>query len=189
MREKMPKHTERVALMLSKPAQKSPHRIYNTWTMNITASFTTKKRKISLNIVYCYSPTNKTDELIKEECYLQLQSVIDETFSARDVNILMGDLNAKVGSDNTGFEEARGCHGLGHMNENGELFVNSGVLQTVWSGVELSSHIREYIKLHGFLQTTILIDQKCISKKFKQALHDDRAMRGADAASDHTRKQ
>ena len=36
----------------------------------------------------------------------------------------MGDLNAKEGSDNTGFEEAIGCHGLGHINENGELFAN-----------------------------------------------------------------
>ena len=36
----------------------------------------------------------------------------------------MGDTNAKVGSDNTGREEIMGKHGLGTMNENGELFVD-----------------------------------------------------------------
>ena len=77
-----------------------------------------------MNIVYCYSPTNKADDLIKKKFYLQLQSVIDETFSARDVNILVGDLNTKEGSVNTGFEESMGYHGLDHINEKCELFEN-----------------------------------------------------------------
>ena len=34
----------------------------------------------------------------------------------------MGDLNAKVGSDNTGFELCMGRHGLGTRNNNGERF-------------------------------------------------------------------
>ena len=36
----------------------------------------------------------------------------------------MGDLNAKVGNDNTGYEEVMGSHGLGTMNDNGERFAN-----------------------------------------------------------------
>ena len=32
----------------------------------------------------------------------------------------MGDMNAKVGNDNTGFERAMGRQGCGVMNENGE---------------------------------------------------------------------
>ena len=32
----------------------------------------------------------------------------------------MGDLNAKVGIDDAGFEEVMGRHGHGEMNENGE---------------------------------------------------------------------
>ena len=37
----------------------------------------------------------------------------------RDVLLVMGDLNAKVGADNAGREEAMGQHGIGKMNENG----------------------------------------------------------------------
>lgn len=34
----------------------------------------------------------------------------------------MGNINAKVGSDNSGYERVMGRHGCGIMNENGEYF-------------------------------------------------------------------
>ena len=43
--------------------------------------------------------TMKKEEA-KEEFYNRLQNVLDET-SRRNIKILMGDTNAKVGSDNT----------------------------------------------------------------------------------------
>ena len=33
----------------------------------------------------------------------------------------MGDFNAKIGSNNRGYEEVMGIHGIGEMNENGEM--------------------------------------------------------------------
>ena len=35
----------------------------------------------------------------------------------------MGDLNAKVGNENTGLERVMGKHGCGCMNNNGHLFI------------------------------------------------------------------
>ena len=60
------------------------------------------------------------------------------------VNIFMGDLNAKVGSDNTGFVEAMGCHGLGHINENGELFANLCASNSLVIGGTLFPHKRKH---------------------------------------------
>ena len=57
----------------------------------------------------------------KEEFYTRLQNVLDET-ARRDIKILMGDTNTKMGTDNTGSKEVMGKHGLGTINENGELF-------------------------------------------------------------------
>ena len=36
----------------------------------------------------------------------------------------MGDMNAKIGSCNIGYEEVMGTHGLGDMNNNGERFAD-----------------------------------------------------------------
>ena len=40
------------------------------------------------------------------------------------MTILMGDLSAKIGADNCGYEEVMGRRGLGEMNENGEMFAD-----------------------------------------------------------------
>ena len=42
----------------------------------------------------------------------------------KDLFILMGDFNAKVGEDNKGYETIMGQQGLECMNENGELFAD-----------------------------------------------------------------
>ena len=50
-----------------------------------------------------------------------LQGVIDGV-ARKDLILLLGDFNAKVGSNNTGFET--GKHGLGETSDNGELFAD-----------------------------------------------------------------
>ena len=56
-----------------------------------------------------YAPTNSDNEEAKDDFYTRLQNVLDET-SKRDIIILMGDTNAKVGSDNPGREEEKQDH-------------------------------------------------------------------------------
>ena len=105
-------HTQGVALMLSKAAQKA----LIGWAAHgpriITASFHTKERRINMNVIQCYAPTNDSEEEVKDQFYNRLQSVID-TFPERDVTILMGNFNAKIGSDNIGYEKViRGSMGV-----------------------------------------------------------------------------
>ncbi|VDO89759.1 unnamed protein product, partial [Schistosoma margrebowiei] len=78
----------------------------------IKASFKTKKEGILMNIIQCYAPTNDSNDDIKDQFYERLQSVIEKC-PRKDLTILMGDLNAKVGIDNTGYEDIMGRHGLG----------------------------------------------------------------------------
>ena len=87
------------------------------------ASFKTRMDKIQLNIIQCYAPTNDNDEGTKEDFYNKLQTVLDK-MKEKDVTILMGDFNAKIGSNNRGYEEVMGTHGIGVMNENGEMFAD-----------------------------------------------------------------
>ncbi|CAG5124343.1 unnamed protein product [Candidula unifasciata] len=117
----------------------------------IRASFRTVKQKVNMSVIQCYAPTNDKDASVKEEFYMQLQNIINNE-TRGNLKMLMGDLNAKIGSDNTGYEEIMGRHGLGVMNENGELFThfcagNQDVM------VEVFSLINEYTRQHGNHQT------------------------------------
>ena len=152
----------------------------------ITATFTTKKEDIRLNIIQCYAPTNDAEEERKEELYQQLQAVIDRG-AAKDMTILMGDFNGKIGSDNTGYEDIMGTHGLGQMNENGEHFADLYALNQLVIGGNIFPHKR----IHKATwrspdhRTENQIDDICISRKFRRSWRDVRVLRGADVSSDH----
>ncbi|GFS19819.1 craniofacial development protein 2 [Elysia marginata] len=109
-------HIGGVALILDRKTNKSlmewepiNHRIIRA---RLYSRFT------KLTIVQCYAPTDNE----KDEFYSKVQEVLTY-IPKHDATIVMGDLNAKVGSDNTGFEEYMGKHGLGVTNKNGKRFL------------------------------------------------------------------
>jgi hypothetical protein len=75
-----------------------------------------------LTIIQCYARTNEADDDEKTYFYLALQSEIEKV-PKHDVAIVMGDLSAKVGHDNSGKERVMGKYGCGNINDNGERFV------------------------------------------------------------------
>jgi hypothetical protein len=179
-------HTEGVAIMLSREAQ----RALIGWEAHgprlITASFRTKKKDINMNVIQCYAPTNDHDEDSKDAFYQQLQAMLEKKRD-KDLNILMGDFNAKVGSDNLGYEEVMGRQALGEMNDNGERFAELCGLNNFVIGGSLFKHkrIHKVTWVSPDHTTENQIDHVCISKKFRRSLQDVRVRRGADAATDH----
>ncbi|XP_078679467.1 uncharacterized protein LOC144915099 [Branchiostoma floridae x Branchiostoma belcheri] len=99
----------------------------------------------------------------------------------------MGDLNAKIGSDNTGHEEVMGKEGLGKMNENGERFTDLCSLNQLVIGGSIFMHKRIHKATWRSPDhiTENQIDHMCISQKFRRLWSDVRVMRGADVSSDH----
>ncbi|KAI0228799.1 hypothetical protein LSAT2_020751 [Lamellibrachia satsuma] len=71
----------------------------------------------------CYAPTNDSDAEKKSEFYGRHQAVVDQK-AKKDLLIMMGDFNAKIGKDNIGKELVMEKEGLGEINENGELFTD-----------------------------------------------------------------
>jgi len=110
--EENPPPTEGVAFMLSRVAQGALIGCEEHGLRIITASFETQKKKIQ-----CYAPTNDSDEETKDRFYSRLQSILDKC-REKDVIVLMGDFNAKIGTDNNRYEEVMGTH-PGCMNITG----------------------------------------------------------------------
>jgi len=177
-------HEGGVALIMSEMAMKSLMEWTPVSQRIITARFYTKIRKIT--VIQVYAPHNEREEDEKEQFYTELQEVLDGC-NQNDILILMGDLNAKIGSDNEGYERTMGSHGLGIMNNNGE-------------------RLREFCQLNGLVITGTLfphkdihkatwtspdgnsknqIDHLMISGQWRSSVQDSRAQRGADANSDH----
>ena len=116
-------HTQRVALKLSKTVQ----RTLTGWEANgpriVQATFQTKKQRINMDVMQCCAPTNDSKEDVKEELYSKLSTII-QNCPRRNITIMMGDFNAKIGSYNRGYEEIPRQHRLGEMNDNGESFTD-----------------------------------------------------------------
>ena len=111
-------HLHGVALLLTPEAAQALLSWEPVSPRLLTARFNSKGRKVT--VIQCYAPTNAAETEEKEAFYEQLQAVMDK-LPRRDLKILMGDLNAKVGADNTNRELVMGKHGVGVQNENGEL--------------------------------------------------------------------
>ncbi|VDP33080.1 unnamed protein product [Schistosoma margrebowiei] len=139
-----------------------------------------------MNIIQCYAPTNDYNEDNKDQFYDRLQSIIEKC-PTKDLTILMGDFNAKVGTNNTGYKDIMGRHGLGERNENGERFANLCVFNKLVISSTIFPHKRIQKTTWTSPDHTTLNqnDRICINKKFRRTMEDVRTKRGDDIASDH----
>ena len=177
-------HTLGVALM-STTAQKALIGWEAHGPRILTAAFRTKIRRINMDVIQCYAPTNETDEAEKDDFYDRLLR-ITQSRPQRNILIVMGDLNAKIGG-NTGFEEIMGQQGLGEMNDNGDRFANLCATSSLVIGGSLFQHKRIYKAtwVSPDHHTENQLDHVCIKKKYRRSFQDVRVKRGADVGSDH----
>ena len=70
-------------------------------------------------LISAYAPTLTSPEEPKDEFYDRLASIIKEIPNKEQL-LILGDLNARVGSDNESWPSALGKFGVGKMNANGQ---------------------------------------------------------------------
>ena len=177
-------HKKGVALILSKEAGKSQKEWETISERIIFARFESKCQNTT--IIQVYAPTNDAEEEVKEDFYHQLQSAYNKR-KARDLTMGIGDLNAKVGSDNRNWEASMGTHGEGVINENGEMFcdfcASNGLVIRGTLFPHKKSHKLTWRSPDGITENQI--DHVTINKTWRSSLQDTRVIRSADAGSDH----
>ena len=98
---------------------------------------------------------------------------------------LLGELNKKVGIDNTNSYHIMGAHYTGEQNENEELFTEFCSFNDLIIGGTLfpqkTIHKTKWISPDG--KTENQIDHITIGRKWRRSLHDVRVGHGADAES------
>lgn len=81
-----------------------------------------------------HQPTiDDSEEGTKDQFHNRLECIVKQ-LSEKAVNIVMGDFNAKIGAGSTSFTEAMGTHGLGKINESGEIFSDTCALHNLVIG-------------------------------------------------------
>ena len=140
----------------------------------------------NMSILVCYAPTNEADDNRKDSFYTKLQEVIDK-IPKHDILLCIGDMNAKLGNDNEGFNEYMGVHGMGEMNENGLRFASFCMANELVIGSTMFEHrdIHKYTWISPCGRHRNQIDHIAINTRRKSSLLDVRTRRGADIGSDH----
>lgn len=183
-KEENEEHAEGVGLLLSKNAKKSLLEWKPISSRIIHARFKSNVRNISL--IQCYAPTEDADSENKDQFYSLLTSTVLKV-PKQDILIVMGDMNSKVGADNTQFEAVMGKHGLGERNENGEYLIEFCLQNNLIIGGTFfphkSIHKATWYSPDGVTRNQI--DHFAIARRWRKSLLDVCVKRGADVNSDH----
>lgn len=184
LRGNKPPHEKGVGFILSPHASRGLMEWHPVSERIISARFKSKIRNVT--IIQCYAPTESTIYAEKEAFYDQLTQAINSV-PKKDICIVMGDLNAQIGSDNEQIEHIMGKHALGSMTENGELFTEFCGIHDLVIGGSLFPHKKSHkvTWVSPDLVTENQIDHICINRQFRRSLQDVRNKRSADVGSDH----
>ena len=101
--------------------------------------------------------------------------------------VVPGDMNAKTGVDNKGYENVIGTNGCGDMNENGFLFAEFCQTQNLVIGGSIFLHqsIHKLMWTSPNGVTKNQIGHITIDRRFRRSLKDVKVRRGADVGRDH----
>ena len=178
-------HREGVAMILSKDAKAALEEWEPVNERLLKARFITQHARVS--IIQCYAPTNQHDDSKKDEFYLQLQDQIDK-IPSHDIKIVMGDLNAQIGGDRSGFESVLGPHAYGRRTDNGDRFIQCCSMNDLKIGSSMFQHkdIHKVSWISNDHVTKTQIDHFALGPAWRSTcVQDVRCYRGADVGSDH----
>ncbi|GFO16672.1 craniofacial development protein 2-like protein [Plakobranchus ocellatus] len=141
-------------------------------------------KPVDLNIIQVYAPTANSNDEDLDKLYNELDTAKTQCKS-QDPLIMMGDFNAKVGTEKV--DDIVGKHGLGIRNERGEKLIewcqtNNIIVGNTWFQ---QPPRRKWTWKSPGDETRNQIDYMMISKRYRNALLLAKTYPNADCYSDH----
>ncbi|GFO26722.1 craniofacial development protein 2-like protein [Plakobranchus ocellatus] len=141
-------------------------------------------KPVDLNIIQVYAPTANSNDEDLDKFYNELDTAKTQCKS-QDPLIIMGDFNAKVGTEKV--DDIVGKHGLGIRNERGEKLIewyqtNNIIVGNTWFQ---QAQRRKWTWKSPGDDTRNQIDYMIISKRYRNALLLAKTYPSADCYSDH----
>ena len=142
--------------------------------------------KKEVTIISAYAPTMTNPDEVKNQFYEELNNII-ATVPKADKLIILGDFNARVGTDSNTWEGVIGKHGVGSCNSNGLLLLQTCaqhellITNTVF---RLPTRNRTSW-MHPRSKHWHLIDYVITRRRDRQDVRVTKSMCGADCWTDH----
>ncbi|CAF3677816.1 unnamed protein product [Rotaria socialis] len=178
-------HTKGVGLLLSTKAKKAMIGYNPISSRLISVRFNATPFKITVIHVYALTSASSEDEI--EAFYENIEKELSRT-SKKDLIIITGDWNTKVGSDNTNWENTMGKYGYGDRNERGERLLEFAALHNFYicntRFQQKPNRKWTWISPNGVHKN--MIDLILIQKRWKSSVMNCRTFQSADISSDHS---
>ena len=150
-----------------------------------------RSKPFNLTVIGVYAPTSSHDSPVKDEFYQLLQTTVDNV-PRRDILIVAGDWNARVGRQNEFTKSIVGKFTIGDRCDNGERLINFAASNhLVVSNTRFQHpkrHLLTWYSNDG--RTAGQIDHILVRARWISSIEDCRAYRGAETGnaggSDHT---
>ncbi|XP_012553302.2 LINE-1 reverse transcriptase homolog [Bombyx mori] len=144
-----------------------------------------KAAPINLDIIQVYAPTSSSSDKDLEDFYCDLENTMSK-IPNRELLIVMGDLNSKIGANANQLSQTAGKFGLGQRNERGERLLEFAADHNlVICNSFFQNHPR---RLYTWISSTghrNQIDYIMISSRWKTSVRNTHTLPSADCSSDH----
>ena len=141
----------------------------------------------AVTVIQVYAPNTGDPDDVVDKFYDELQHAVNTTPSS-DMLVIMGDFNAKVGSDNENWHDTVGKFGYGERNDIGERllhFCASNGLFITNTCFKQSKSARDWTWESSDGPYHNKIDYILVSRKMRSSVTNSRSFPSADIGSDH----
>ena len=178
-------HVRGVGLLLNTKARKALIGYNPISSRIITARFNAAQFKIT--VVHAYVPTSACSDEEIEAFYNTLEDAL-ATVHRKDILIITGDWNAKVGSDNADWKRIMGSYGYGDRNERGERLLEFAATHSLFiCNTRFKQRPQRkwtWASPDGVHKN--MIDLIFIQQRWKSSFINCRTFQSADICSDHS---